>query len=145
MSARLAWQPGARPERPAGWEALLEETIRPEFRVRVYRPKPDDAVLFGPTCIVEGCRARGLQRAKGAPGHLCAVHARAWGAADEPPQADWAKNRARGRRSDRSSRVAWRPGVGARWTHRGCAVRTTTTGSARAGRRLRSLPLTRRR
>jgi integrase len=69
--------------------------------VRIYRPRPSDAVLFGPTCIVAGCRARGLQRAQGATGHLCGTHARAWGAAGEPPQADWAKHIARGRRGDR--------------------------------------------
>jgi hypothetical protein len=99
--AKLAAVPGGAARSAGSWEALLRDATRPEFRVEVFRPEPGDAVLFGPTCIVEGCKARGLHRAQGAMGHLCGTHARAWGAAGEPPQADWAKNIARGRRSER--------------------------------------------
>jgi hypothetical protein len=100
-AAGLAALRAGAPRSAGSWEALLREVVRAEFQVEIYRPASTDRVLFGPTCIVEGCRARGLQRAQGAMGHLCGTHARAWGAAGEPPQADWAKNMARGRRSER--------------------------------------------
>ena len=100
-SSGLAVLPGGRADKTMSWEALLRQAVRAEFAVEVYRPEPSDAVLFGPTCIVEGCRARGLQRAQGAMGHLCGTHARAWGAAGEPPQADWVKNTPAVRRRER--------------------------------------------
>jgi hypothetical protein len=101
VSARLAALPGGRPDRPAGWEALLREAVRPEFQVEVYRPKPGDRVLFGPTCIVGGCRSRGMQRADGMHGHLCEAHARAWRRDGQPPQAEWVARGARGLRHER--------------------------------------------
>lgn len=74
MTARgLAVVPGERSDPRAGsWEQLLRASVRPEFRVDVYVAEPGDPVLFGPTCLVVGCTARGLQRADGLRG-LCAT------------------------------------------------------------------------
>lgn len=91
---------GGQPERPSSWEALLREAVRPEFQVDIYRPDPGDRVLFGPTCIVAGCGARGMQRADGMHGHLCQAHARAWQHDGQPPQDEWVTS-ARGLRHDR--------------------------------------------
>jgi hypothetical protein len=52
--------PGGLPDRPASWEQLLRSAVRPEFQVEVYLPEPGDPALFGPTCLVAGCDARGL-------------------------------------------------------------------------------------
>jgi len=92
---------GGVPARPASWEQLLGEVVRPEFRVEVYRPQPGDPVLFGPSCVVGACRARGLQRAEGMRGHLCDGHARAWRRDGEPALRAWVAERARSLRSDR--------------------------------------------
>jgi hypothetical protein len=50
--------PGGLPDRPASWEQLLHTAVRPEF----YLTEPGDPALFGPTCLVAGCDARGMQR-----------------------------------------------------------------------------------
>jgi hypothetical protein len=64
--------------------ALLAGTdmaaVRPECQVDVYPPLPGDPVLFGPTCLVAGCDARGLQRAQ-AFARICARRRRGWGGA----------------------------------------------------------------
>lgn len=139
MSApRLAVLPGDRSDRAVGWETVLEQAVRPEFRVRVYRPEPADRVLFGPTCIVAGCAARGLQRAEGATGHLCGTHARAWRADGEPPQSDWAASTTRGMRSQRILERCQATGCVRSVNTRGCVARTTTTGSEQAARPLSS-------
>ena len=36
------------------WREALEAAIRPEFRVAVYEPDPDDRWLYGPHCAVDG-------------------------------------------------------------------------------------------
>jgi hypothetical protein len=66
-----------------------------------YRPEPGDPVLFGPTCLVAGCRARGLLRADGLRGHLCDAHARMWRRDGQPPQEGWLPDEARPLRYDR--------------------------------------------
>ena len=99
--AGLAALPDALPERPASWEQLLRAAVRPEFQVELYRPAPGDLVLFGPSCVVGGCRARGLQRANGMRGHLCGGHARAWRRDGEPPLRGWVRHGARSLRGDR--------------------------------------------
>lgn len=71
MTAPLVALPGSHPDRPASWEQLLRAIVRPEFRVEVYVAEPGDPVLFGPTCAVAGCDARGLQRATGIRGFFC--------------------------------------------------------------------------
>lgn len=103
MSARsLAVVPGERSDqRPGSWQQLLRESVRPEFRVDVYVAEPGDPVLFGPTCLVAGCTARGLQRADGVRGHLCHGHARMWRRDGQPPQSEWLKDGARGLRHRR--------------------------------------------
>jgi hypothetical protein len=86
---------GGLPERPASWEQLLRASVRPEFQVEVYLPQPGDPVLFGPTCAVAGCDARGLQRATGIRGYLCQAHAVMWRRDGQPPQEEWVREGAR--------------------------------------------------
>ena len=86
---------GGLPERPTGWEQLLRASVRPEFQVEVYLPEPGDPVLFGPTCAVAGCDARGLQRATGIRGYFCQAHAVMWRRDGAPPQAEWVRDGAR--------------------------------------------------
>jgi integrase len=95
--------PGGAPDRPTSWEAVLREALRPEFVVDVYRPEPGDVVLFGPSCVVAGCQARGVQRTPGMRGHLCMAHACAWRRDGEPALRTWIRH---GARSLRQQRVA---------------------------------------
>ena len=97
-AARLVALAGGQPERPASWEQLLRAAVRPEFRVEVYLPVAGDPVLFGPTCAVAGCDARGLQRATGIRGYFCQAHAVMWRRDGEPPQQQWVAEGARGLR-----------------------------------------------
>jgi hypothetical protein len=102
MSAgRLVALPGGLPDRPASWEQLLRTSVRPEFQVDVYLPGPGDPVLFGPTCAVAGCDARGLQCAEGIRGYFCQAHAVMWRRDGEPPQEEWVRDGARGLRRAR--------------------------------------------
>ena len=87
--------PGGQPDRPASWEQLLRASVRPEFQVEVYLPEPGDPVLFGPTCAVAGCDARGLLRADGIRGHFCQAHAAMWRRDGQPPQEQWVHDEAR--------------------------------------------------
>jgi integrase len=100
-TSRLVALPGSQRERPASWERLVRDAIRPEFAVEIYRPTPGDPVLFGPSCVVAGCRARGLQRTQGMRGHLCQAHACAWRRDDEPPLRAWLRHGARSLRNER--------------------------------------------
>jgi integrase len=86
---------GGRPDRPASWEQLLRASVRAEFQVQVYLPEPGDPILFGPTCAVAGCDARGLQRATGIRGHFCQAHAAMWRRDGQPPQEQWVSAGAR--------------------------------------------------
>lgn len=101
MTVALVAVADEQPERPVGWEALLRSVVRPEFQVDVYVAKAGDPVLFGPTCLVAGCDARGLQRADGARGHLCDGHARMWRRDGQPPQTEWLEDGARSLRHRR--------------------------------------------
>lgn len=94
-AGRLVALPGGQPGRPASWEGLLREAVRPEFRVEIYLPEPGDPVLFGPTCAVAGCDARGLLRGDGIRGHFCQAHAAMWRRDGSPPQDEWAQEDAR--------------------------------------------------
>src|SRR4051794_31928753 len=96
MSRRgLVALPGGLAHRPASWEQLLRSAVRPEFQVEVYLPGPGDMALFGPTCLVAGCDARGMQRAEGIRGHFCQAHARMWRRDGRPPQEEWVRDEAR--------------------------------------------------
>lgn len=92
---------GSQPDRPASWEQLLRASVGPEFQVEVYLPEPGDPVLFGPTCAVAGCDARGLQRATGIRGYFCQAHAVMWRRDGQPPQEQWVRDGARGLRRAR--------------------------------------------
>jgi integrase len=56
----------------AGLSARLLATVRPEFRVEVLIPAPDDLILGTPPCRVDGCPHR--QRTSG----LCHAHHQRW-------------------------------------------------------------------
>jgi hypothetical protein len=101
MSTRLVALAGVA-ARPASWEQLLGEVVRVEFQVDVYRPQPGDPVLFGPTCAVAGCDARGLQRGDGLRGYLCQAHAVMWRRDGQPAQEAWLKEGARSLRRGRA-------------------------------------------
>jgi integrase len=87
--------PGGLPDRPASWEQLLRASVRAEFQVEVYVPEPGDPVLFGPTCLVAGCDARGLLRGEGIRGYFCQAHAVMWRRDGSPPQPEWVQEGAR--------------------------------------------------
>ncbi len=74
MTAEAAWpQPS-----PTGLLGKLMAAVRPQFRVEVYLPDPQDRVLGCPMCSVPGCeRSAGEHR-------LCSAHARRWRAAGCP-------------------------------------------------------------
>lgn len=57
---------------PTGLLEKLLGAVRPEFRVDVYVPDPDDPVLGRPTCAVPGCDRSGWEYG------LCSAHARRW-------------------------------------------------------------------
>jgi integrase len=101
VTAELLALPGGRPERPASWEQLLGASVRAEFQVEVYLPAPGDPVLFGPTCLVAGCDARGMQRSTAIRGHFCQAHAAMWRRDGQPPQEDWVGDGARALRRAR--------------------------------------------
>lgn len=68
---------------PAGarYPGLLEKlmaAVRPEFRVDVVVPGPQDPIFGGPVCLVSGCRRAG--RARG----LCFGHHRRWSHEGKP-------------------------------------------------------------
>jgi hypothetical protein len=98
-------------QQPYSWPAVLRAALREEFRVDVYRPRPGDRVLFGPTCAVAGCPGRGVNRslglkAKGANhstgtmfrGYICLAHVAMWRRDGEPPIDAWVRHAARARR-----------------------------------------------
>ena len=71
----LAAVPAAVPDEATG---RLLALLRPEFNVAVVRPEPDDPVLAGAPCEVDGCdrpaRSRGL----------CAAHRSRWAQHGKP-------------------------------------------------------------
>jgi hypothetical protein len=77
--------------------------MRPEFQVEVYMAEPGDPVLFGPTCAVAGCDARGLLRATGIRGFFCQAHAAMWRRDGAPPQEQWLREGARSLRRARGA------------------------------------------
>jgi len=98
-------------QQPYSWPAVLRTALREEFRVDVYRPRPGDRVLFGPTCAVAGCPGRGANsslglKAKGANhstgtmfrGYICLAHVAMWRRDGEPPIDAWVQHAARARR-----------------------------------------------
>jgi integrase len=100
-AGRLVALEGGQPDRRASWEQLLRTSVRAEFQVEVYLPEPGDPVLFGPTCAVAGCDARGLQRATGIRGYFCQGHAVMWRRDGAPSQEEWVRDGARGLRRAR--------------------------------------------
>lgn len=74
MTAEAAWPQQV----PAGLLEKLMTVVRPQFRVDVYLPDPDDPVLGRPLCCVPDCdRSR-------AEGRLCSGHGRRWRVAGCP-------------------------------------------------------------
>jgi integrase len=71
-------QPAAEASGRAGLLAKLLAAVRPEFRVEVYVPDPDDPVLGVKACVVAGC-----DRSFWLLG-LCSAHARRWCARGRP-------------------------------------------------------------
>jgi hypothetical protein len=63
----------------AGLLAKLMAAVRPEFRVDVLVPDPDDPVLGTKRCAVPGCGRPECQRG------LCSGHGRRWRALGQPP------------------------------------------------------------
>jgi integrase len=83
-SARMADLRAAAAGEPASYLGLLEKlmaAVRPEFRVDVYVPDPDDPVLGAGTCAARGCRASARTR------HLCTGHYSRWLTAGSPDMA----------------------------------------------------------
>src|SRR5947209_8609782 len=62
----------------AGLLAKLLAAVRPEFRVEVYVPAPDDPVLGGPSCVVPGCDRSGWEYG------LCGGHSHRWRSRGRP-------------------------------------------------------------
>ena len=79
---------------PRSWSALLEEAIRPEFRVDVYVPQASDRVLFGALCAVSGCPGRGAHHVK-RDHHLCISHTKQWRKDAQPDVVQWVRTGAR--------------------------------------------------
>jgi hypothetical protein len=100
-ASRLVALEGAQADHPASWKQLLRAHVRAEFQVEVYWPEPSDPVLFGPTCAVAGCDARGLQQAEGIRGYFCQAHAAMWRRDGAPPQEQWLRDGARSLRRAR--------------------------------------------
>ena len=74
VTAEAAWSQQV----PAGLLEKLMTVVRPQFRVDVYLPDPDDPVLGRPLCCVPDCdRSR-------AEGRLCSGHGRRWRVAGCP-------------------------------------------------------------
>lgn len=66
-----ALRPSHQPAR-AVWVRAVAAAVRPEFRVEVLEPAPDDMVLFGPGCSVDRCRGTSNRRTD----PLCPAHQR---------------------------------------------------------------------
>ncbi|MGH4023715.1 MAG: tyrosine-type recombinase/integrase [Pseudonocardiaceae bacterium] len=62
----------------AGLLAKLLAVVRPEFRVEVYVPAPDDPVLGRPSCAVPGCDRSGWEYG------LCGGHSHRWRSRGRP-------------------------------------------------------------
>ena len=62
----------------AGLLAKLLAAVRPEFRVEVYVPAPDDPVLGRPSCVVPGCDRSGWEYG------LCGGHSHRWRSRGRP-------------------------------------------------------------
>jgi hypothetical protein len=76
------------------WSALLQDAIRPEFRVDVYVPQASDRVLFGALCAVSGCPGRGAHHVK-RDHHLCISHTKKWRKDALPDVEQWVRTGAR--------------------------------------------------
>ncbi len=74
----------------SGWERLLLETVRPEFRVEVF-VAPRGSPLLGSGCAVAGCTGYGYHRPWGrATGRaLCALHGQEWQRQGRPEIDAW--------------------------------------------------------
>ncbi len=70
--ADIAADRAAAPAQPAGLLGKLMAAVRPQFRVDVLVPDPQDPIFGGPLCVISGCRRTG--RARG----LCIGHHRRW-------------------------------------------------------------------
>jgi integrase len=104
----------ALPGRPAAkpWVEILRDAVPPEFRVQVYRPVAGDTVLYGPTCAVQSCPGRGVNRSLGLKakgvnhsigafhrGYLCLAHVNMWRRDGERPIDAWVRYSARALKS----------------------------------------------
>ena len=105
--------PGGRPE-PKPWVEMLRDAVQPEFRVEVFEPLAGDPALYGPTCAVQGCPGRGVNRSLGLKpkgvnhsigafhrGYLCLAHVEMWRRNGEPPVDAWVRHSARALRTQR--------------------------------------------
>ena len=54
MSGRLRALPAREPD-VFSWKVVLRAAVAEEFQHEIYRPRPGDRVLFGPTCAIKGC------------------------------------------------------------------------------------------
>lgn len=79
----MSVQPLGAPGRPS-LSDRLEELVRPQFRVEVLVPAPDDPVLGTPACLVNGC-VRSSRRLG-----LCTAHHLRWERDGRPEQRSWA-------------------------------------------------------
>jgi integrase len=99
------------------WPAVLRAVVREEFQHEIYRPRPGDRVLFGPTCAIAGCpgmgvnrslglKARGKNRSTGTlfRGYVCLSHVEMWRRDGQPPIDAWVRHAARARRARDSPR-----------------------------------------
>ena len=74
MTAQGAWPQPA----PAGLLEKLVVVVRPQFRVDVYLPDPDDPVLGRPSCCVPDCDRSVAEH------RLCSAHGHRWRVAGRP-------------------------------------------------------------
>jgi integrase len=72
-AARRAVEAGAGGQRPPGLLGRLLAAVRPEFRVEVLVPGPDDVILGAPVCVVPGCGRVRRER-----NGLCRGHLQRW-------------------------------------------------------------------
>jgi hypothetical protein len=70
-------------------EDKLLVAVRPQFRVEVYGPAPDDPVLGRPSCAVPGCDRSGWEYG------LCGGHSLRWRSRSRPEFVGFLATRAR--------------------------------------------------
>jgi integrase len=88
MTRALAAVPD--PGERSGWERLLLETVRAEFRVEVF-VAPNGSPLLGSGCVVAGCTGYAYHRpwGSGTGRALCALHGQEWQRQGRPEIDAW--------------------------------------------------------